>query len=372
MLRKAKENQVHFGSNDAILNKNSRKSNKKTSVISVILPILNHYPFLEERITSIVSQTHTNWECIVIDGFSTDGTWEYLENLAQKDTRFKLYQYPPNGPYDAWNKGIEKAKGKYIYIATSDDTMRPECLEKLSSALEANPICDIAHSCLELIDEQSQPFHIQWKDWPKATFYGDLIKRAHIRLAPHDGFVHAGWSTVYSSITQLLMRRSLFDKVGLFSTDLGPPADFEWGMRATMVGNTIHVPEYLATWRKHNKQLTQEGFLYDSKFYRLLNQMVERAYKQAYASVKLLSIPTALKDLQYIYRRQELQFALINEKNWITRVFIFIRFLFQFPGVAIDVAIYILTGKKKKKLDRTQYIRSLIDKYQLSGHVQPI
>ena len=60
---------------------------------------------------SILNQTYKNWECIVIDGYSTDSTVEYIKERTIGDERFKIFQYPAKGVYDAWNKGIKHTKG---------------------------------------------------------------------------------------------------------------------------------------------------------------------------------------------------------------------------------------------------------------------
>ena len=86
------------------------------SLCSIILPTLNSLSFLEERIETILAQSHENWECIAIDGESTDGTWQFLENLSKRDNRFTLHSAKAWGPYDAWNKGIEMSNGAFIYI----------------------------------------------------------------------------------------------------------------------------------------------------------------------------------------------------------------------------------------------------------------
>ncbi len=120
--------------------------------VSIILPNLNHLRFLPDRIDTILNQTFTEWECIVIDGYSDDGSWEYIKERTGDDQSFRLYREPPKGPYDAWNKGISRAEGQYIYIATSDDTMAPRCLEVMFNALENYRQCQIAHCCLKVID----------------------------------------------------------------------------------------------------------------------------------------------------------------------------------------------------------------------------
>jgi glycosyltransferase involved in cell wall biosynthesis len=244
-------------------------------MISVILPTYNSIQFLEERVASILEQTLGNWECIVIDGHSKDGTYEYLQSLADNDKRFQVYQYPPKGPYDAWNKGIEHSKGEYIYIATSDDTMSSTLFTDMVAAFERHPECELAHCCLTVIDENGVVVDNQWNSWSKVVYFGDSINEEHVRNAPHDGLAHAAWSTLYSSVTQLLIKKTLLQKTGLFSVEYGSIADFQWGVKAGFVAHVVHVPQYLATWRKHKNQLTDDNYFNTSLFYESLIEMSE-------------------------------------------------------------------------------------------------
>src|SRR5688572_20016405 len=99
--------------------------------VSICLPNLNTRRYLPERIETIVGQTYPDWELIVSDNYSDDGAWEFFEALASKDPRVDAAQAPRQGLYANWNRCIERARGEFVYIATSDDTMAPDCLEKM-------------------------------------------------------------------------------------------------------------------------------------------------------------------------------------------------------------------------------------------------
>ena len=242
-------------------------------MISIILPTYNSIEFLEERVQTILSQTIIDWECLVIDGESSDGTWEYLNNIALKDTRFKMFQYPPKGVYNAWNIGVEKAKGDYIYFATSDDTMSSNCLEEFLKAFDLAPSCNIAHSCLKIIDKNSLLVQkLNWRSFPAQQYFGALTDKYHIRKAPLSGILYATHQTIIHSFTQVLIKKSVFDTCGLFLENQGPAADLEWGMRVGLTECIVHIPLELATWRVHSNQLTTQVINFKSK-YKLLELM---------------------------------------------------------------------------------------------------
>lgn len=331
-------------------------------LISIILPNYNHVNYLPDRIDSILSQSFKNWECIVIDGFSRDGSWEYINQKVDKDNRFRLFQEEPNGPYDAWNKGIMRSRGKYVYIATSDDTMKPECLEIMINALEKNPKCHYAHCCLTVINENGQLHNSQWAHWDNITFFGKLINTYHIRNKPHDFFVHAGWSTIYTSITQLLIKKEMFELIGLFRSNIGSAADFEWGVRAAMVGNVVHVPEYLATWRIHTNQLTDFDYLKSDKFSIHLCNMIEMAYSK----VKNIAPEISQKDiynLQYIYRRQFLLRSLKNQ-SFAGFIKVLIKQFNIHRQAAVDFLINLFSLTLLKRVNPNKYIHALIQNYE--------
>ena len=110
-------------------------STTHSPLVSICLPTLNARRFLEPRMDSILAQTLTDWELIVCDSFSDDGTWEYLQQFKD-DARVRLYQVPREGMYAGWNECLRRCRGEYVYIATADDTMVPECLERMVAALE--------------------------------------------------------------------------------------------------------------------------------------------------------------------------------------------------------------------------------------------
>lgn len=253
----------------------------KPPLVSICMPHLDSRRFIEERIETILRQTLEDWELIIVDSGSDDGSREILERSAAREPRIRLSQAPRDGIYPSLNRALEQCRGDFVYIATSDDTMKPHCLERMVDALEKNPDCGICHCCLEIIDENGTPARGDdaWDNWTMQQFFGDWTHIAHVRQAPHDGLLHFYCGTVYTSLTQLLLRRRVFKQLGVFRTDCGSRADFEWGMRVGFSENVVHVPEKLATWRRHAGQATRPNDLRIATTTGEFHRMVRMAIK---------------------------------------------------------------------------------------------
>ena len=250
-------------------------------LVSVLLPNLNNVRYLPERLETIYSQTCRDWELIIVDNYSDDGAWELFQQHAQRDSRIRLSQAPRAGMYANWNNCLAKASGKYIYIATSDDTMEPNCFEKLLHALELHPEASLAQCGLEIIDSDGKkdPAN-RWDRYTLGRYNESLVQQPNLRIAPHDGLLHTALYTVCTSITQLLIKREVFDELGGFETRWGSVGDFEWQMRVALVYHCIFLPDKLATWRVHPEQAT--GKLTRSEVCKRHLEMAREAFRKVY------------------------------------------------------------------------------------------
>jgi glycosyltransferase involved in cell wall biosynthesis len=230
--------------------------------ISICLPVLNARKFLPARLDSIFGQSFKNWEIIVIDGYSEDGSWEYLKKRCEGDCRVHLQQAPRDGIYAAINLAIEKAGGDWIYIATADDTMEPRCLEVLLAVGSAAAKPCIAQCGLTLIDEGGSPLPEE-KQWPRNTawhpVFGEAFECTHERRAPFDGAAVMVFETLITSLTQALFPRSVFQSVGSMPIRFGSAGDMAWQGLAGFFHEVRYTPERLATWRMHGAQATASG-----------------------------------------------------------------------------------------------------------------
>jgi len=121
---------------------------RSTPMVSVIVPNYNHAPYLKQRIDSVLDQTYHNYELIILDDCSTDNSREIIAQYTghEKISHIIFNEINSGNTFIQWQKGIELAKGKYIWIAESDDWCEPILLETLVHGLQSNHKCVLAYA----------------------------------------------------------------------------------------------------------------------------------------------------------------------------------------------------------------------------------
>lgn len=117
-----------------------------TNLVSIIIPTYNRAHLIGETLDSVLAQTYQNWECIVVDDGSTDGTEGLMAEYIAKDSRFQYHHRPADrlqGGNAARNYGFEVSTGEFIQWFDSDDIMLPEYLEKKIAAFSKNNVLTI-------------------------------------------------------------------------------------------------------------------------------------------------------------------------------------------------------------------------------------
>lgn len=150
-------------------------------LISIITPSYKSKLFITDTIQSVHNQTYNNYEMIIVDDCSPDGSAEYIENILP-DERFKLIKLKENiGAANARNVAIEKAQGRYIAFLDSDDLWYPEKLEKQIKFMQENNVA-FSYTSYDLIDESGIKLdkkiksisNINFNDYMKNTIIGCL------------------------------------------------------------------------------------------------------------------------------------------------------------------------------------------------------
>lgn len=254
-------------------------SMKEQPPVTIMTPVYNGEAFLAECIESVCAQSYQNWTYLIGNNCSTDGTLALAQKYAKLDPRIKISN---NDKFlslsDNWNNCFRQTRGKYVSGLGADDVMPANFLETLVNAMEAHPECGLAHCPLRLIDENGNE---RTNNWQTASIFArssdGLVNQRHLRRAPFDGLLYLCGESVYVTLTQLLVRRTVFDDVGFYNNRWGGVGDFHWSMRVALATDTIHVPNTWGGWRIHSRQAGADNTKDPRDYNRKITEMIEDA-----------------------------------------------------------------------------------------------
>ncbi len=203
---------------------------------SVIVPAYNVEPFIAETLDSVIGQTLSDWELVVVDDGSTDATPDILRQYAGREPRMRVITQPNGGCASASNTAIDAARGEYVAVLGADDLYDSTYLEQQSAFIDANPGYDI-YSCNArklFPDGTTEPY-----------FTDDRHQQA-------TSFVLADWFESCPIFGLAVYRRDLALRLGGYRTDLRNAEDYDFWLRAMSSGATHrHNPAELASYRRH-------------------------------------------------------------------------------------------------------------------------
>ena len=143
--------------------------------ISIITPNFNCSRFIAQTIESVLAQTYTNWEMIIVDDCSTDDSYQIALDYSTKDSRIKVLINDKNsGAAFSRNSALDIAQGEYIAFLDSDDLWEKDKLEKQICFMKENN-CDFSYMIYDLIDEESQSLQKEVRIPRKLTYFKYLF-----------------------------------------------------------------------------------------------------------------------------------------------------------------------------------------------------
>ncbi len=206
-------------------------------IVSVVLPVYNGEKFLREAIESILCQTFGDFEFIIIDDGSRDGTISIIQ--SHHDKRIRLFQNATNlGIIHTLNNGLAEAQGKYICRMDADDIAEPERLREQVHFLEANPRIAMAGSNVRTIDESGTVMGIE--QYPQTN---EEIRKA---MFVHNPFAH---STV-------MIRRDVLDVMGQYDHRFLHNEDYDLWLRIASRYEVANMAQPLLKRRLHGESIT--------------------------------------------------------------------------------------------------------------------
>lgn len=230
-------------------------------LISILMPACNAQQYILDSIKSVQAQTIADWELIIIDDASDDGTREVVRQAANQDQRIHLHTNAQRlGLAGNRNRAVALAKGQFLAILDADDIAMPSRLEKQLDLLRDNESIQMVGSWAEVIDADSQ--HLAWWRFPARP----KQLRAQFYLQ---------FPVVHSSLT---FRRSLVATYGLgYQPEFEPAEDYDFCFRALQHGQVALVPEYLTKYRLHRESTSARS---TTTITRVLPALYQREYSK--------------------------------------------------------------------------------------------
>jgi glycosyltransferase involved in cell wall biosynthesis len=191
----------------------------KEPLVSIIIATHNVGNLIEKTLLSIFNQSYKKFEIIIIDAVSNDLTLSYIEKYKSRISY--LISEPDKGIYDAWNKGLEKAKGEWIAFLGAGDEYLPDALLNYFNLLaRSHYSVEFISSTINIVDRKGEFISVKGKPWTWPKFLESM-------MCTHVGSLHS---------------RRLFEKYGFFDPSYKIAGDYEFLLRAGDQLKTAFLP----------------------------------------------------------------------------------------------------------------------------------
>jgi len=216
------------------------QENFKKPLVSIVIPVYNSEKYLQETVQSVINQTYSNWELIIVDDGSLDTSLLIAEKFAIQNQKIQIIEKSNTGVSDSRNVGLRSVKGKYVAFLDSDDVWLPNNLEAKIGLLQ-NTNVDAAYSFCETINEYSKKLN--------------SLKKGCSNFSLDDMLL---WNANYITIPSgLIFKTSVVTSIGGFNRKLTNNADQEILMRLLANNGKVVVYESV-TWhyRIHSSNMS--------------------------------------------------------------------------------------------------------------------
>lgn len=230
--------------------------------VTVCIPTYNGSQYLPKCLDSVLSQSDSGFEVLIVDDQSSDNTWEMLNQYAAKDNRIRLFRNEQNlGLVGNWNRCLELARGEWIKFVFQDDWLAPNCIERMVSASTDSQslltVCRrefVFDGVPDSIINEYQKFNNEFS--PAGAFPGKYKITADEFC---DVLLQHQIINFLGEPTAMLIHRDAITCFGKFNPDLIQLCDFEYWARIGVNTGILYIPETLAYFRVHSNSTTSSN-----------------------------------------------------------------------------------------------------------------
>jgi glycosyltransferase involved in cell wall biosynthesis len=213
----------------------------KSPIVSVVMSVYNGGSYLADAIDSILQQSFTDFEFIIVNDGSSDDSTNIINSFAKKDQRIKVLEQENQGLVASLNRGIRESAGQYIARQDADDRSALERLAKQVAFLQQHPHVVIIGSGIQVMDNEGKILH-QHKV---------LLKDPELRqeLLIRSPFAHGS----------VVFKRQAAMDAGLYDAETWPAEDYDLWLRLSKYGELANLDECLYIYREHTAGISSQN-----------------------------------------------------------------------------------------------------------------
>lgn len=218
-------------------------------VVSVLVPVYNQEKFIGATLESVIKQTYSNWELLVVDDNSADNSWEIIQQYARKDPRIKIFRNATNvGLVSNWKFLIDRAEGDCLAFLEGDDIYLPENLAAKIEIFAKFPEVEMVYNNFQVVDENGEALISDfYKKLNVRTYKNQKIDPADYFYAKH---------TPFSTYSQIMLKKDALKTSG-YPRSFEPekkiflPSDWDFNFNLSTKNKVYCLDQVLLKYRKH-------------------------------------------------------------------------------------------------------------------------
>jgi glycosyltransferase involved in cell wall biosynthesis len=248
-------------------------------IVSVCIPTCQGTAFIHQAIESVLMQTFTDFELVIVDDNPLDGSASAADSYSDPRIRY-LRNHQNPGVEGNWNRCLAEARGRYFKLLPHDDLLAPDCLKQQVALLEADTDEQIAlvFSARTIIDAAGRC--IMTRNYPHCQG-GRISSYSVLQSCLRRG------TNLIGEPAGVLFRKPLADAIGGFDASIGYVVDLDYWFRLLLRGDAFYLPEKLASFRiSASSWSVAIGNRQSSDFHRFIDRVAENpSYKTVFADI---------------------------------------------------------------------------------------